>query len=61
MNNEVCDDQVYKHGTSMGLFSMSKTEAEEYCKKETERTGFKHDWHFVAGRVHVKALIEVKK
>ena len=52
-----CDDEVYKNGTSLGLFNMTKAEAEEYCKKQTEEKGYKHDWHYVAGRVHIKALV----
>lgn len=56
MTDEECDDNVFKNGSSMGLFAMTKAQAEEYCKK-TERTGYKHDWHFFAGRVHVKALL----
>jgi len=57
LNPEDCAKDVFEHGTSMGLFVMPKEEAEQYCKDETKRTGYKHDWHYVAGRVHVKALI----
>ena len=57
MNPKDCAADVFEHGTSMGLFVMPKEEAEQYCKDETKRTGYKHDWHYVAGRVHVKALI----
>lgn len=60
MNSNACADDVFEHGTSMGLFAMSKDEAEQYCKAETKRTGYKHDWHYVAGRVHVKALIPIQ-
>lgn len=56
MSSESCDADVYKYGRSIGLFDMKKTEAEEACKKLTESTGFKHDWHFVAGRVNIKVL-----
>jgi hypothetical protein len=35
---------------------MTKEEAEKYCKDETVRTGYKHDWHYVGGRVNVLAL-----
>ena len=45
----------------MGLFDMKKEQAEKYCEDETKRTGIKHDWHYVAGRVHVKSLLEPPK
>ena len=61
MNSNTCAGDVFEHGTSMGLFVMSKDEAEQYCKDETKRTGYKHDWHYVAGRVHVKALIPTQQ
>jgi hypothetical protein len=56
-NPDECAADVYEHGTSMGLFAMTKEEAEQYCKAETNRTGYKHDWHYFGGRVHVLALI----
>lgn len=57
MSEEKCDDEVFKNGISLGLFEMTKRQAEDHCKAETERTGHKHDWHFAGGRVHVKALL----
>ena len=51
-----CSTDVFKHGVSMGLFDMSKEDAEKYCQNETIRTGHKHDWHYYGGRVHVKSL-----
>lgn len=51
-----CSKDVLEHGESLGLFDMSKDQAEEYCRAETERTGRKHDWHYFAGRVHIKCL-----
>jgi hypothetical protein len=57
MSTVACDQEVFKDGTSMGFFDMPKEEAEKYCREQTEKTGYKHDWHYVAGRVHVKALI----
>lgn len=56
MSTEKCDADVYEHGVSLGFFDMSKQEAEEHCASETKRTGRKHDWHYVGGRVHVMAL-----
>lgn len=54
-----CSDDVYRNGISLGVFAMSKDEAEEYCKTETKRTGRLHDWHYFGGRVHVKYLPEL--
>lgn len=59
-NSEVCNEEVYTKGKSLGLFDMSKQQAEQYCITATERTGLLHDWHFIAGRVHIKVLIEEK-
>ncbi len=56
-NPDKCNADVFTHGVSMGVFGMTKQQAEAYCKAETARTGRLHDWHYVAGRVHVKALI----
>lgn len=49
-------EDVFKNGESLGLFDMTKEQAEAHCKAETERTGRKHDWHYFAGRVHIKYL-----
>lgn len=56
MSESECNNDVFKHGASLGFFDMSKEQAEAYCKAETERTGHLHDWHYVGGRVHVKCL-----
>jgi hypothetical protein len=55
-NTESCNDEVYKNGESVGLFDMPKAEAEAMCIRLTQETGFLHDWHYIGGRVHVKAL-----
>lgn len=57
-NIEVCNEDVYSNGISLGLFEMSKKEAEEFCIAETKRTGNLHDWHYTAGRVNIKVLME---
>lgn len=59
MKSDKCNDDVYKNGVSLGLFEMTKVQAEEYCRKETLRTGNNRDWHYIGGRVHVKVLIPV--
>lgn len=56
MSEESCDPEVFRNGVSLGFANMTK-EADNYCKHQTEKTGYKHDWHSFAGRVHIKALI----
>ena len=56
INSERCNTDVYNHGESLGLHDMSKLEAENFCIRETGKTGDLHDWHWVAGRVHLKKL-----
>ncbi len=51
-----CNRNVFKHGESMGFFDMPKEEAEIFCADLTKETGRLHDWHYIGGRVHVKAL-----
>ncbi|MGI4260869.1 hypothetical protein ACR2VJ_27685 [Klebsiella pneumoniae] len=55
MSNK-CDDDVFNNGVSLGLYDMPREQAEALCITETERTGRKHDWHYIAGRVHIKAM-----
>lgn len=57
MSHEACDQDVYEHGTILGVFDMTKDQAEAYCIAETVRTGHPHDWHYFAGRVLVKVLL----
>lgn len=59
-NTDECNNEVFKNGVSLGLFVMSKAEAEDYCISETKRTGCLHDWHYIAGRVHIKVLMDQK-
>lgn len=49
-----CDEDVFKNGESMGFYDMPKDQAEAMCIRLTKETGFKHDWHYVGGRVHMK-------
>lgn len=56
-NTENCNQDVYEDGVTMGVFDMTKQEAEAYCIAETKRTGNFHDWHYAGGRVVVKALL----
>lgn len=60
MSTEKCDEDVFKNGVSLGFFDMTKQEAEAYCVEQTKITGSKHDWHYIGGRVHIKAMPEVR-
>lgn len=51
-----CDHSVFKEGTSVGLFDIPKDAANAICAGISAATGAKVDWHYVAGRVHIKAL-----
>lgn len=55
---DICNQEVFDHGVSLGFFDMSKADANAMCERLTEETGRQHDWHYIAGRVHVKALPE---
>ena len=56
MSDDACDPNVYKYGSSLGLFDMTREEADQFCKEQTEKTGLLHDWNRFAGRVSVKSL-----
>ncbi|WP_175836996.1 hypothetical protein [Burkholderia anthina] len=51
-----CAQDVYDHGQSIGLFDIPKKTANSICAGITEVTGARVDWHYFAGRVHMKAL-----
>ena len=51
-----CDQELFDQGVSVGLFDMPKWTAEALCKGIAAATGARVDWHYIAGRVHVKAL-----
>lgn len=56
MSTESCNQDVYKYGESVGIFNMTKDEAEAFCKEQTDLSGDLYDWHFTMGRVHVMVL-----
>lgn len=58
--SDKCDQEVFELGTSLGFRDMTKEEADQYCENQTKETGCKHDWHYIGGRVHIKALIPTK-
>ncbi|BEU21609.1 hypothetical protein [Paraburkholderia sp. 22B1P] len=51
-----CAQDVYKHGKSIGLFDIPKDTANAICNGIMAVTGARVDWHYIAGRVHMKAL-----
>lgn len=53
-----CDLDVYKHGELIGVYDMPKEAAEALRHQLTKETGRLHDWHYVGGRVVMKALPE---
>lgn len=56
INPDECDAEVYKRGTSVGLFAIPKEDANAICAGIAAATGARVDWHYIAGRVHIKAL-----
>ena len=51
-----CNKEVFEKGISLGFFDIPKYVAEEICRNMSMATGSKVDWHYVGGRVHIKAL-----
>lgn len=51
-----CDPEVYEKGASACLVVIPKETAEVICKGISAATGCKVDWHYIGGRVHIKAL-----
>ena len=56
MSLEKCDRDVYDNGETVGLFDMTREQAEHYCLMQTKVTDEKHDWYWFGGRVCVKKL-----
>ncbi|EOV0678469.1 DUF551 domain-containing protein [Cronobacter dublinensis] len=52
----MCDHEVFEKGTSACLVDIPKDVAEIICRGISAATGCKIDWHYVGGRVHIKAL-----
>ncbi|WP_186019897.1 hypothetical protein [Burkholderia gladioli] len=51
-----CAPDVYKHGKYVGYFDIPKHTANALCAALTTATGIRIDWHYVGGRVVMKAL-----
>jgi hypothetical protein len=43
MESDKCDQEVFDNGVSLGVFAMSKQEAEAFCEARTRDTDVKHD------------------
>ncbi|MBZ0057137.1 MULTISPECIES: hypothetical protein [unclassified Leclercia] len=55
-DKDKCDHDVFERGITACVLAISKHEAETICRGFSAATGCKVDWHFVGGRVHIKAL-----
>ncbi|ENG6107637.1 hypothetical protein ACAY19_002308 [Serratia liquefaciens] len=51
-----CDREVYENGKSACLVVIPKETAEVICRGISAVTGCKVDWHYIGGRVHIKAI-----
>lgn len=51
-----CDGDVFERGESVCLLAVKKDLAEAAVRLASALTGDKYDWHYIAGRVHVKRL-----
>lgn len=54
-----CDADVFSKGESVCLVDIPKETAENVCRNLSAVTGCKIDWHYIGGRVHIKALAPV--
>ena len=51
-----CDQAVFDRGSSVCLVDIPKETAEVICRNVSAATGCMVDWHYIGGRVHIKAL-----
>ena len=51
-----CDEDVFNSGESACLVDIPKETAETICRGISSASGCKVDWHYIGGRVHIKAL-----
>ena len=59
MDTEQCNKDVFEHGESMGLYDIPKEQANQICEKLSEAGEYQYDWHYIAGRVHLKRMRKV--
>lgn len=56
-STEQCNADVYKYGESCGFMAnLTKEEVEAKCQELSRTTPYTYDWHYAAGRIHVKRL-----
>lgn len=55
-NPPPCNQDVFDNGMSVGLFDIPKWTAEAICTGIANATRAPVDWHYVGGRVHIKAM-----
>ena len=51
-----CDGEVFSNGQSVCIVDIPKETAETICRNLSAVTGCKVDWHYIGGRVHIKAV-----
>ena len=58
IDKDVCNEQIYKNGESYTIRAdLTKKQANEFCEKLTnDSKEYAYDWHYYAGRVHIKRL-----
>lgn len=58
IDKDVCNEQIYKNGESCGVRAdLTKLQANDFCEKLTnDSEEYAYDWHYFAGRVHIKRL-----
>jgi hypothetical protein len=52
-----CNQEIFDHGVSVGMFDIPKHTAEHICQAFSQTLGVRVDWHYIGGRVHIKALL----
>lgn len=51
-----CNQEVFETGVSVGIYDIPRAAAESICTGVSRATGARVDWHYIGGRVHIKAL-----
>lgn len=54
--SEECSPDVYAKGVSACLVDIPKEKAEVICRGISAASGVAVDWHYIGGRVHIKAM-----
>jgi hypothetical protein len=57
MNDDVCNTRIFEEGIVVGIFDIPKELANTLCRELTSSGYAEVDWHYVGGRVVMKALI----